>query len=84
MCIRDRAFSARKYDGLSEIGKFTQDGGSKILTDFTKQIAHWNTPINEIIRWKSKDGTEIEGVLIKPRNFQPNIKYPLLLSLIHI
>ena len=76
------AFSARKYDGLSEIGKYTLGGATNLLTEFSKQIAGWHTPINEIIRWRSKDGTEIEGVLIKPKNFQPNIKYPLL-CLIH-
>ena len=29
----------------------------------------------EVISWKSKDGTEIEGVLIKPADFDPAKKY---------
>ncbi|MDF2674540.1 MAG: putative prolyl oligopeptidase family protein [Clostridiales bacterium] len=32
----------------------------------------------EIINWNTKDGLEIEGVLSKPQDFDPNRKYPLL------
>jgi dipeptidyl aminopeptidase/acylaminoacyl peptidase len=42
------------------------------------QINGWNTPLNEVIQWKSKDGAIIEGILLKPRNFDPKKKYPLL------
>jgi dipeptidyl aminopeptidase/acylaminoacyl peptidase len=41
-------------------------------------IAAWNTPVNEVITWKSTDGADIEGVLLKPRNYDPKKKYPLL------
>ena len=32
----------------------------------------------EVIRWKSSDGTEIEGILEKPADFDPHKRYPLL------
>ncbi|MEO8028194.1 MAG: prolyl oligopeptidase family serine peptidase, partial [Bryobacteraceae bacterium] len=32
----------------------------------------------EVVEWRSKDGTPIEGVLIKPADFDPKRKYPLL------
>jgi dipeptidyl aminopeptidase/acylaminoacyl peptidase len=32
----------------------------------------------EVIRWKSADGAEIEGILSKPADFDPHKKYPLL------
>ena len=32
----------------------------------------------EVISWKSQDGATIEGVLIKPADFDPAKKYPLL------
>ena len=32
----------------------------------------------EVVHWKSGDGTEIEGVLLKPANFDARKKYPLL------
>jgi dipeptidyl aminopeptidase/acylaminoacyl peptidase len=47
------------------------------ITNFGKQIETWTLGTRETIRWASKDGTEIEGVLYKPTNFDPNKKYPL-------
>jgi dipeptidyl aminopeptidase/acylaminoacyl peptidase len=32
----------------------------------------------EIIRWKSEDGTEVEGLLVKPVDYQQGKRYPLL------
>ncbi len=34
----------------------------------------------EVMKWKSKDGTEIEGVLTKPVDYEPGKKYPFLLN----
>lgn len=48
------------------------------LTDYGRQIQDWDLGTVETIRWKSQDGTEIEGVLRKPTNFDPNKKYPLV------
>lgn len=51
------------------------------LTRITKCndfIANWDLGKVESIRWKSKDGTEIEGNLRKPSDFDPKKKYPLL------
>jgi dipeptidyl aminopeptidase/acylaminoacyl peptidase len=48
------------------------------LTDMTAQVAGWARGALEVISWKSKDGTTIEGVLHKPVGFQPGRKYPLL------
>ena len=42
------------------------------------QIAAWPKHTREVIRWKSQDGTEIEGVLHKPVDFQSGRRYPLL------
>jgi dipeptidyl aminopeptidase/acylaminoacyl peptidase len=35
----------------------------------------------EAIRWKSKDGMEIEGLLTYPANYEPGRKYPLILNI---
>lgn len=48
------------------------------VTHFSDQIRGWNTPVNEVIQWKSKDGVLIEGVLLKPRDYDEKKKYPLL------
>lgn len=38
----------------------------------------WGTA--ELIRWTSFDGVELEGVIYKPADFDPNKKYPLLVN----
>jgi dipeptidyl aminopeptidase/acylaminoacyl peptidase len=72
------ALSGRSHAELQEI--YTGQVGQplKKITDVTTQLAEWNTPLNEVISWKSTDGETIEGVLLKPRNFDAKKKYPLL------
>jgi dipeptidyl aminopeptidase/acylaminoacyl peptidase len=48
------------------------------LTDYTAQVRDWTLPVDEVISWKSTDGTVIEGVLTKPADFDASKKYPLL------
>ncbi|NHJ49041.1 MAG: S9 family peptidase [Asgard group archaeon] len=50
----------------------------KRITSWNEKYAHWDHGTVESIKWKSKDGTEIEGVLRKPSNFDPKKKYPLI------
>lgn len=48
------------------------------VTAMSTQLASWTIGSAELVRWKSQDGTEIEGVLHKPRDFDPSRRYPLL------
>jgi dipeptidyl aminopeptidase/acylaminoacyl peptidase len=48
------------------------------LTTTGRQIASWAIGSRDVIRWKSRDGVEIEGILHKPSNFTPGRRYPLL------
>jgi dipeptidyl aminopeptidase/acylaminoacyl peptidase len=48
------------------------------LTELGRAIESWELGTVETIRWTSKDGTSIEGVLRKPRDFDPNRRYPLV------
>ena len=48
------------------------------LTNAGAQEAGFTVAKREVVRWKSGDGTEIEGVLYKPADFSPTKKYPLL------
>ena len=72
------AVSGRSFHGLVEIytGRWNQP--LQKITSNTVQIAGWNTPVNEVISWKSTDGAAIEGILLKPKNFDATKKYPLL------
>jgi dipeptidyl aminopeptidase/acylaminoacyl peptidase len=51
----------------------------KKLTAAGEQESAFAIARREVVRWKSGDGTEIEGVLYKPADFSPTKKYPLLI-----
>ena len=48
------------------------------LTDFGQAVQGWSLGTVETIHWESRDGTEIEGALRKPKDFDPGKKYPLV------
>ena len=48
------------------------------LTAMGDQLKDFQLARREVIQWKSTDGTPIEGVLIKPADFDATKKYPLL------
>lgn len=52
--------------------------GANKLTDFASQWAGMKLATRETVTWKSKDGAEIEGILIKPADYDAKKKYPLL------
>ncbi len=54
------------------------EGSPKQLTHAGAQVSEFTVAKREVVRWKSGDGTEIEGVLYKPADFSPAKKYPLL------
>lgn len=51
----------------------------KKITDEGKFYKERLTSRKQLIRWKSLDGVEIEGVLSTPPDFDPSKRYPLLL-----
>src|ERR1043166_7447921 len=59
---------------VSDLRHFTP----RKLTSLNDQTRAFTLGTREVISWKSQDGTTIEGILIKPANFDPNKKYPLL------
>jgi prolyl oligopeptidase len=48
------------------------------LTSYGKLVDGWDFGTRETIKWKSRDGTEIEGILYKPSDFDPKRKYPMV------
>lgn len=52
------------------------------LTDHNPQVRGLALGSSEVIRWKSKDGLEIEGVVIYPVSYQTGKRYPTA-ALIH-
>ncbi len=50
----------------------------KPLTNMGVQLAGWKLGTSELIRWASRDGTAIEGVLHKPPGFRAGRRHPLI------
>ena len=64
---------------LDDVASLTLlDGELQRLTDYDAQARDWNLPQHESYSWTSTDGTEIEGILTRPVDFDPQKKYPLL------
>jgi dipeptidyl aminopeptidase/acylaminoacyl peptidase len=59
-------------------GPVSAIGQARRLSDMQAQLAAFPKHAREVIRWKSQDGAEIEGVLHKPADFQAGRRYPLL------
>jgi dipeptidyl aminopeptidase/acylaminoacyl peptidase len=54
------------------------DFAPKYLTDVSAQWKDFQLTTREVVQWKSSDGTRIEGILVKPADYDPSRKYPLL------
>ncbi|MGA2115253.1 MAG: S9 family peptidase [Bryobacteraceae bacterium] len=50
----------------------------KYLTDVSAQWKDFQLSTREVVSWKSSDGATIEGILIKPADYDRARKYPLL------
>jgi dipeptidyl aminopeptidase/acylaminoacyl peptidase len=51
------------------------------LTDSNPQVANIQLGETEVIQWKSTDGRMVEGVLIKPVNYEKGKRYPLVVQI---
>jgi dipeptidyl aminopeptidase/acylaminoacyl peptidase len=50
----------------------------KRLTDSVPHLSKFALGDQEIVRWKSQDGRNIQGILIKPVGYQRGRRYPLI------
>ena len=51
------------------------------LSDGNKDFSKLTMGKTEVLKWKSKDGKEIEGLLTYPVNYKAGNKYPLILNI---
>ena len=73
------AFNASSTTSVNEVFvSSVRNFSPRALTSLTDEIRNLTLGTRELISWKSKDGATIEGVLIKPADFDPSKKYPLL------
>jgi len=52
----------------------------KQITNANPQQSDYNWGTAEMVDWVSLDGKPLRGMLIKPENFDPNKKYPLIVN----
>ena len=79
---RYAAFTGEDPTGMTEVYRAdTESWEPTRITDMTSQIADWTLGTSEVITWTSEDGTEIEGVLRKPADWDPDRAYPLLVTI---
>lgn len=63
-----------------EIFLIEPKNGSKRLTNFNPQFEGVRLAQQEIVKWKSYDGLEIEGILVKPVGYEKGRRYPLFVQ----
>jgi dipeptidyl aminopeptidase/acylaminoacyl peptidase len=51
-----------------------------VLSDANPQQKDYNWGTAELVHWTSLDGLPLTGMLIKPENFNPNKKYPMIVN----
>jgi len=50
----------------------------KKVTDVNPQVSEFAWGSAELVEWKSLDGISLQGVLIKPGNYEPGKRYPVI------
>lgn len=80
LAAADNAF-AEVYESPVHEPNIDISEGPKRLSFISGQYANFQLGTREVIEWKSGDGTPVEGILMKPANFDPSKKYPLLVEI---
>jgi dipeptidyl aminopeptidase/acylaminoacyl peptidase len=67
------------YNTFPDLWTVTPDFGSpKRMSDVNPQTADFAWGTAELVEWNSLDGKPLQGVLIKPGNYDPQKRYPVL------
>jgi dipeptidyl aminopeptidase/acylaminoacyl peptidase len=73
------AFISAPKGELPEVFATSAEGSAPVaLTTLSEQTKGLTLATREVVSWKSQDGAVIEGILMKPADFDPTKKYPLL------
>lgn len=75
------AYSLESSTSLPDVWISNTSGKNlRKITDLNPHFSDYSLGSQEVIRWKSEDGLEIEGLLVKPAGYKPGEKYPLLVA----
>lgn len=82
----NQKYYINKYSGIQTPTLITiHDNKGKELTtlldnaDLKAKVAGLNMPTKEFFTFKTQDGTELNGWMMKPRNFDAGKKYPVIM-----
>ena len=74
-------WTARDALGRTEIRIADADGThEKVVLDLNPEIAALKLGAVEEVRWRSRDGLGIVGLLVKPVNYRPGKRYPMIVD----
>ncbi len=51
-----------------------------LISNANPQQKEYNWGTNELVNWTSLDGKKLTGMLVKPENFDPSKKYPMIVN----
>jgi len=72
-------FSRERYDEFPDLWTSDLELQKPVkLSDANPGIAGYAWGSAELVEWSSVDGTPLQGVLIKPGNYEPGKRYPVL------
>jgi dipeptidyl aminopeptidase/acylaminoacyl peptidase len=66
---------------VSSLDKISNKSNWIQLTDSNPQVANMQLGETEVVQWKSSDGRTVEGVLVKPLNYEKGKRYPLIVQI---
>ena len=76
------AFTRTDPAAPSDVWSFARGGQMRRLTEVNRELTdEWRLVSPENMRFRSYDGAEVEGWLMKPLDFQEGKKYPLVLTI---
>ena len=62
-----------------EVFLLSDNGEPKRLTDSNPWLADMRFAEQEAVTWQARDGLKIEGVLVRPLNYEPTRAYPMIM-----
>jgi dipeptidyl aminopeptidase/acylaminoacyl peptidase len=72
-------FTRERYDEFPDLWTSTVGlEGPKRLAETNPQISDFAWGSAELVEWSSADGIPLQGILIKPGNYEPGKRYPVL------
>ncbi|MBT8321138.1 MAG: prolyl oligopeptidase family serine peptidase, partial [Eudoraea sp.] len=74
-------FTRQSFTDFPDLRTASQNlKNQKKISNANPQQSEYNWGTNERVTWTSLDGMELEGMLVKPEDFDPNKKYPMIVN----